>query len=375
MNKFILTLTVIFFFQTNAQFFEIFGGAGVDGGVPVLSSYAQNKQVLKPHFCKSLNANLYLQVRFAHRFGIEGQFFQNFQKYVWDDKRFYHSTGDKYEGLIKVRNNFYGYGINLTYRQPIVGSYAGIYSSIGYRNQITGSQEVVKTETFSLNSQVFEFKAKSLGTGGAAAFELGCQIQSDDERSMFSVGLQYVNGFKDLFKGSFKSLGDSVGNYTDEVTSKLNSFNLSLKYYYRLYYYDKSERIPEEKPTSDELKKHQEYVLPAYRKLDTLDQVKVKSKKITIDIYDPYREDGDRVSILLNGKTVLDNYTVTQKHYSFEVELWPGENNMVFHAENLGDIPPNTATVFVYDGSKKRKFDMKTNLNTSQILQLFYEQK
>lgn len=370
----IKTYSFIFFliyFTSQAQF-EVWSGLGIDAGVPVSAQYSNERDILKPHFSKTLNGNLYAQVRFFKRIGIEGYCTQNFQKYVYEDLKFYKSTGNKYEGLIKVRNNFYSLGANFIYRQPIVGSYAGIYGSLGYRINHTGNQEVTEIQTFKLNSQIFEFKAKSLGTGSALLFEAGCQIITDDEKNMFTIGLQFHNGLSNLYQGDFTSQKDSTVFYTDKVVSKLSSFNLTFKYHYRLYYYDKSEKIIEEEPTPDEIKKHQDYVHPSQRKLEKKDSIIVKTKKIIIDLYEPYQEDNDRVSILLNNRVVLDNFTVMKKHHQFEVELYPGVNQLVFQAENLGDIPPNTANIFVIENGKKKMFDMKANLNTSQMLIINY---
>ncbi|HTF81293.1 MAG TPA: hypothetical protein VL947_06205, partial [Cytophagales bacterium] len=217
------------------------------------------------------------------------------------------------------------------------------------------------------------FMSASNGSGAAMLFEGGCQIITDNEKNMITIGLQYHHGLSTMYEGTLTSSQGGAVLYTDKTTSALSYMGLSLKYHYRLFGYDRSEKIPEEHDDSKNINKHSEYVHPAQRKVEVKDKIEVKSKKITIAIYDPYREDNDRVSISINGKYALENYTVTKKQYQFEVELYPGLNTLVFQAENLGDIPPNTATIFVIEGGKKKKYDMQANLNTSQSLEIEYK--
>lgn len=351
---------------------EVWGGAGLDGGIPIASSYQGNKSILKPRLNYLFNENLYLQLRFFRRIGIEAYVTQNTQSYKYLDKTFYHSTGDKYDAVIKSKNNFTSYGLNLIYRQPLVGSYAGIYVSAGYRINNVGNATVSQTQTFKLNSQEFEFVSRSYGSGSALLFEGGCQIVTDDEKNMFTAGLQYHNGLSKLYDGDLTARQNGTVLYSDRVSSALSYFGLTVKYHYRLFGYDKSEKVPVEEPVGD-INKHSEYVHPSQRKVELKDKIEVKNKKITIAIYDPYREDNDRVSISINGKFALENYTVTNKQYQFDVELFPGLNTLVFQAENLGDIPPNTATIFVIENGKKKKFDMTANLSTSQSLEIVYK--
>lgn len=366
-------LSLLGFFNAFSQT-EIWTGAGVDLGIPISSGYGGGKSMLSPRFCKLINENIYLQLRFFKRVGLEVYAAQNSQFYRYKDKEFYRSTGNKYDVRIRSTNHFISYGANLIYRQPIIGSYAGIYASAGYRINNTGSVEASDKQQFKLNGQEFEFVSRNKGVGAGLLFEAGCQVITDDEKNMITIGLQYHKGLTTLYEGTLTRRA-AINNeviYTDKVSSALSYFGLTFKYHYRIFHYDKSEKIPEDEPVGD-INKHSEYVHPSQRKVEVKDKIEVKSKKISIAIYDPYREDNDRVSITINGKSALENHTVTKKQYVFDVELYPGTNTLVFQAENLGDIPPNTATIFVIEGGKKKKFDMSANLNTSQSLEITYK--
>lgn len=371
-HKFII-LSLLGFFNAFSQT-EIWTGAGLDLGIPISSSYGSGKNMLSPRFCKVMNENIYLQLRFFKRIGLELYATQNSQFYRYKDKEFYRSTGDKYDVRIRSTNHFVSYGANIIYRQPIIGSYAGIYASAGYRINNTGMASASAKQMFRLNGEEFEFVSKNYGSGGGLLFEAGCQVITDDEKNMITIGLQYQKGLTKLYEGELtrKAAISSAVMYTDQVSSALSYFGLTFKYHYRIFHYDKSEKIPDEEPVGD-INKHSEYVHPSQRKVEVKDKIEVKSKKISIAIYDPYREDNDRVSISINGKYALENFTVTKKQYVFEVELYPGTNTLVFQAENLGEIPPNTATIFVIENGKKKKFDMSANLNTSQSIEITYK--
>ncbi|HTF80136.1 MAG TPA: hypothetical protein VL947_00370, partial [Cytophagales bacterium] len=152
--KYKLLFLSLFSFLEGFSQIELWTGAGFDFGVPI-SGYEHKKSILKPGFHKAFNENLYLQIRFFKRLGLEGYVAQNTQLYRYKDQTFYHATGNKYDAIIKSNNNFVSWGANLIYRQPIIGSYAGIYLSAGYRVNNTGNASVSETKKFQLNSQEF----------------------------------------------------------------------------------------------------------------------------------------------------------------------------------------------------------------------------
>ncbi len=101
--------------------------------------------------------------------------------------------------------------------------------------------------------------------------------------------------------------------------------------------------------------------------------VHTKSKKITILIFDGRREDGDSISVIFNGKIVLDNHGLSKVPYKLELQLDQALkfNTLVFHAENLGAIPPNTAVVSIMEGRKKiKEIVMESDMSHSDIIYL-----
>jgi hypothetical protein len=85
--------------------------------------------------------------------------------------------------------------------------------------------------------------------------------------------------------------------------------------------------------------------------------VEVKGQNITIYAFDNEKEDGDIVSININGVWVLERYTLKKKinpptpKAMIKFTLKDGDSNyLVSKAWNLGSIPPNTLTIEINDG-------------------------
>jgi hypothetical protein len=109
---------------------------------------------------------------------------------------------------------------------------------------------------------------------------------------------------------------------------------------------------------------------PEKRNLKLVKDFVIAPKTITIDIWDNDIEDGDRVSVMLNDRWILKDYAVTKNKKKVEITLNSGVNKLVFHADNLGKMPPNTATLSFYDGSELQTVTLKSDMDNSQGIHL-----
>lgn len=102
----------------------------------------------------------------------------------------------------------------------------------------------------------------------------------------------------------------------------------------------------------------------------------VKSKFLNISVWDNEKVDGDRISLSLNGKWILRNYELVKEKHELKIELTPGEvNQLVFFAENLGEIAPNTTALNIrYEGYNKTHI-MRSNLEKSGSINFFIEEE
>lgn len=96
--------------------------------------------------------------------------------------------------------------------------------------------------------------------------------------------------------------------------------------------------------------------------------VEVSSKDVRIKIWDSGTVDGDYATLFLNGERILNNYRVQKYKRGIPVKLNAEENLLILHAEDLGDIPPNTVAVSVVDGKKETVIVMNSNLKESDAI-------
>ncbi len=85
-----------------------------------------------------------------------------------------------------------------------------------------------------------------------------------------------------------------------------------------------------------------------------LQNVTVSQKNVTLTFWDHGKEDGDIITLYLNGKVLKENIKLTKKKKSFPVTLTSGNNLFEVEAKNEGSIPPNTASVRISHVTKGR---------------------
>lgn len=75
-------------------------------------------------------------------------------------------------------------------------------------------------------------------------------------------------------------------------------------------------------------------------------------------------EDGDRIKVLVNDRTVIANIVLTNDFKGLQIQLQPGFNKIDFEALNQGTSGPNTAEFRVYDEQQKLVSSNQWNLAT-----------
>ena len=78
------------------------------------------------------------------------------------------------------------------------------------------------------------------------------------------------------------------------------------------------------------------------------------SDTVVVDVWDGGHVDGDKITMQLNGKVVLSDYTLIKTKKQLKLPLTgTGVNTIMITADNEGNEPPNTATLTLYDGAVK----------------------
>lgn len=101
------------------------------------------------------------------------------------------------------------------------------------------------------------------------------------------------------------------------------------------------------------------------RKVKVGQVIEVQNNQLRIRVWDNGIVDGDYVTLFLNGQPILNNYRVSKVKRSIPVKLNREDNFLILHAEDLGDITPNTVAVSIDDGVKEQQIIISSNLRES----------
>ena len=92
------------------------------------------------------------------------------------------------------------------------------------------------------------------------------------------------------------------------------------------------------------------------------DPLTVKVDSVTIEYFDRDRVDNDTISVYLNGIMVVEKQCVSKIKKRVTAHLDRKKDNYLsIFAENVGDVPPNTATVQIYAGTDRYKVDINSD--------------
>ncbi|MEJ1221865.1 hypothetical protein [Sediminicola sp. 1XM1-17] len=107
----------------------------------------------------------------------------------------------------------------------------------------------------------------------------------------------------------------------------------------------------------------------AGRKISYVKELFVNSKDISIELWDNKEQDGDVVSVYLNGEPIIANYSLTKDRKLFKLQLNGSKSNDIFlYAHNLGTIPPNTVSIEISDGNSSEKIVLNSDLSSSEAV-------
>ncbi|TLP79260.1 hypothetical protein [Maribacter sp. ACAM166] len=105
------------------------------------------------------------------------------------------------------------------------------------------------------------------------------------------------------------------------------------------------------------------------RKISYTKKIEFDSENIIIKIWDHGRQDGDIVSIYLNGISVVSKYYLTYFKKEFNLKLDPKKSNDLFlYAHNLGNSPPNTVSLEISDGKKAENIILNSDLKSCEAV-------
>lgn len=105
------------------------------------------------------------------------------------------------------------------------------------------------------------------------------------------------------------------------------------------------------------------------RKISYKKELTFSNKDLRVAIWDHGRQDGDIVSIYLNGKTIIPKHSLTYRKKKIAIELDPSKSNDLFlYAHNLGNSPPNTVSIEISDGSTSENIVLNSDLKSCEAV-------
>lgn len=109
------------------------------------------------------------------------------------------------------------------------------------------------------------------------------------------------------------------------------------------------------------------------RQTKLIDSIKASSQEVMLAIWDDAVEDGDSISLQINDEIFMPGLAVKKRPQFIPVKLYPGENKIIFIADNLGAIPPNTSILEIIDGKKRKSYMINTDMNQNNAIKITYD--
>ena len=353
-------------------------GVHADAAIP-LNQYGQHRDVLRSRLLShQFNFGAFLGARLWNRIGLEAGITQNIQSWKMRDKAFA-KRNDGFQMNLLNKNFYYSLYGNLQFLQKLnEGTF--LYLQGGYNINFVGADKLNSTKKFVKGNETITANTIYSSQNNSFSGEIGIQKFSGT-RHFFSFGLKMNFGRQDFLNGTY-TVNDGTQDITnDSYTSQGSYSGLTVKYCYIFAHADKKEKKPkppkEDPVIPDVPVVHKDTVksdsIPKKlegRDIEVTHKVTVTNRKVTIKVWDHQKVDGDRISINLNGKWILINYTLQKQQRVIEVELDEGSNVFVLHALNLGKYEPNTAAIIIDDGVKENKIILESTLKTSGTVQI-----
>jgi len=108
------------------------------------------------------------------------------------------------------------------------------------------------------------------------------------------------------------------------------------------------------------------------KKIFTKKTINVKAKELLIKVWDDGQVDEDTISLLVNNRLILENHKLDKEKYELTIQLTKTHNYIELKAENLGNIPPNTAAISISDGKSERKIELSSTYEVNDAVEVIY---
>ena len=112
------------------------------------------------------------------------------------------------------------------------------------------------------------------------------------------------------------------------------------------------------------------------RQDNVIQTIDLSSPEIKIEIYDDGIIDHDTVTVYFNGKAVVYKSMISHDPIRVTLRALPDrDNDLILYADNLGDIPPNTALMVVHVGDDQYDVRVTSDLEHNGVVRFRLKQE
>ena len=113
------------------------------------------------------------------------------------------------------------------------------------------------------------------------------------------------------------------------------------------------------------------------RNNELLKTIEIKNETFTVSLYDNGYVDGDSISLFYNGKLILPHRRLSEKPINITLDATTDReiNELIMYADNLGEIPPNTALMIITDGTERYEVHISSDLKKSGSIHFIHKNK
>jgi len=106
-------------------------------------------------------------------------------------------------------------------------------------------------------------------------------------------------------------------------------------------------------------------------------EVEVTNNNIKLEFYDNGAIDNDSISVFVNNKIVIQKSKLDYAPIKLDIKLDESlpYNEISMFAENLGQIPPNTALLVIYDGNKRYDILLTSDFTKNATIKLISKKR
>ncbi|OYU81988.1 MAG: hypothetical protein CFE23_01410 [Flavobacterium sp. BFFFF1] len=249
----------------------------------------------------------------------------------------YSQTGGNYMGALKLNDSsFISYRVHLDESKGIISGYSitDIGGKYETKSKITG--------TFNKEKGEISFKEKGIIYTKSKVTQYDfCFVNFKGKLSNIQTGKAVKGKFKGLYTDGKECISGEL-NLVNVAKIERQAVKLEKKV-------KKTKLVSQAKKDKVNLVKSLDTLALNVLREDQNMSMFTKSRTVNLNIYDSGKEDGDKITITVNKKVLLSDYTVTKKVKILSLNIDSDETDIEIKAISEGTVVPNTAYIEIKD--------------------------